>query len=323
MIERHFAGSSENSQPARTPGLENRYQGCLIGLAVGDAVGTAVEFRKRGTFEPLTDMVGGGVFRLVAGQWTDDTSMALCLATSLIKCNGFDPADQMAHYCRWAEEGYLSSTGTCFDIGGATSAALLRFRRSGKPNSGSNEPSSAGNGSIMRLAPIPMFFYPDLDTIERYAAASSITTHGAPECVDSCRLLSRMIGRALLGQSKEDVLFADAGTFVGTEKIAAIARGTYQTKSELDIRGTGYVAESLEAALWCFLRTDTFKQAILAAANLGDDADTTAAVCGQLAGAHYGLSGIPSEWRQKLVMTAEISELARQFMLRQQPERTL
>ena len=294
--------------------LLDRYRGCLLGLAAGDAVGTTVEFQPRGTFEPVTDMTGGGPFRLAPGQWTDDTSLALCLATSLVECKGFDPADQMERYCRWKEQGYLSSTGECFDIGTTTDGALLRYRRTGKANAGSSKPSSAGNGSIMRLAPIPMFFLPDLDATEHYAAASSITTHGALECVDACRLLGRIIGRALLGQSKEEVLFADAVTFNGAEKIAAIARGTYQTKSEASIWGTGYVVESLEAALWCFLRTDNFEQAILLAANLGDDADTTAAICGQVAGAYYGKSGIPSGWIEKLAMRSAITELAAQLL---------
>jgi ADP-ribosyl-[dinitrogen reductase] hydrolase len=286
---------------------------------VGDAVGTAVEFRQRGTFKPLTDMVGGGPFELAPGQWTDDTSMALCLATSLVERNAFDPADQMERYCRWAEQGFLSSTGRCFDIGGTTASALRRYRRSGKPNSGSTDPSSAGNGSIMRLAPISMFFLPDFDAIERYAAESSMTTHGAPECVDACRLLSRIIGRALFGPTevnKESVLFGDSATFKGAGKIEDIARGTYFQKSESEIRGTGYVVDSLEAALWCFLKTDSFEQAILTAANLGDDADTTAAICGQVAGAWYGKSRIPPKWIKKLALRSTITELAERLYAR-------
>ena len=108
----------------------DRYQGCLIGLAAGDALGTTVEFSPPGTFAPVTDMVGGGVFDLVPGQWTDDTSMALCLAESLLEVEGFDPADQMSRYRKWMREGYLSSTGVCFDIGNATRDAILRFERS-------------------------------------------------------------------------------------------------------------------------------------------------------------------------------------------------
>lgn len=264
-------------------------------------------------------MVGGGPFRLAPGQWTDDTSMALCLAASLVECNGFDPADQMERYCRWKEQGYFSSTGRCFDIGITTAAALRQYRRTGEANAGSADPSSAGNGSIMRLAPIPMFFFPDFDAIEHYAGQSSLTTHGAGECVDACRLFGRILGRALLGRSKQEVLFADGATFTGAEKIAAIARGTYQTKSEADIHGTGYVVESLEAALWSFLRTDTFEQAVLMAANLGDDADTTAAICGQVAGAYYGESGIPARWIEKLALGSAIADLARQLFEKRRP----
>ena len=171
----------------------------------------------------------------------------------------------------------------------------------------------------MRLAPIPMFFLPDFDAIEHYSGASSMTTHGAPECIDACRLFGRIVGRALLGQSKDEVLFADGPTFAGVQKIAGIARGDYQAKSESEIRGTGYVVSSLEAALWCFLRTDCFEHAILMAANLGDDADTTAAICGQVAGAYYGETGIPSKWIQKLALGSTITELAEQLFSGRRP----
>ena len=107
----------------------DRFRGCLLGLAAGDALGTTLEFKSPGTFEPIGDMIGGGPFGLRAGQWTDDTSMALCLATSLIECGGFDAMDQMRRYVRWRDEGYLSSTGYCFDIGNTVSGALDRFRR--------------------------------------------------------------------------------------------------------------------------------------------------------------------------------------------------
>ena len=288
----------------------DRFRGALLGLAVGDAVGTTVEFRPRGSFPPLTDMIGGGPFRLTAGQWTDDTSMALCLATSLVERNGFDAHDQMDRYCRWAQTGYLSSTGTCFDIGNTTASALRRFQQTGEPFAGSEDPHRAGNGSIMRLAPIPMFFFPDLDAVETRAAKSSRTTHAAVECVDACRLFSRIICRALLGSTKDEVAHGDSASFLGAERIAVIARGAYEGKPAATIRGSGYVVESLEAALWCFMKTDSFEAAILRAANLGDDADTTAAVCGQVAGAYYGESQIPAGWLQKLALRSEIAELA-------------
>ena len=123
----------------------------MLGLAVGDAVGTTVEFKTRGTFHPVTNMVGQGPFGLQAGEWTDDTSMALCLAKSLIEMNGFNSRDQMERYWKWYREGYLSSNGRCFDIGNTVRDALNRFKQSGNPISGSTDPNSAGNGSIMRL----------------------------------------------------------------------------------------------------------------------------------------------------------------------------
>jgi ADP-ribosylglycohydrolase len=290
--------------------LRDRARGSLLGLAVGDAVGTALEFRARGTFEPISDMVGGGPFELEPGQWTDDTSMALCLATSLCECRGFDAGDQMERYCRWQDAGELSSTGHCFDIGFTVADALDRFRETGEFAAGSSDPRSAGNGSLMRLAPVPIFYFPDLAQSEVNAAASSRTTHGAPECVDACRLFARMLHRALEGQPKGLILFADAEGFEGEAKIRDLARGAYREKSDAQIRGSGYVVDSLEAALSCFWRTDSFRDAVLAAANLGDDADTTAAVCGQIAGAYYGLGEIPPAWLQRLAMRELIQQLA-------------
>ena len=167
----------------------------------------------------------------------------------------------------------------------------------------------------MRLAPIPMFFFPDIDAAERFAAESSRITHGAEECLDACRLLARITCRALFGRPKDEVAFGDSESFLGAERILAIARGAYRKKSAPDIRGSGYVVESLEAAMWCFLHTDDFKYAILLAANLGDDADTTAAICGQIAGAYYGEFGIPPSWLEKLTMCQQIRDLADKLWL--------
>ena len=291
----------------------DRSRGSLLGLAIGDAVGTTVEFRTRGTFPPVTDLTGGGPFHLEPGQWTDDTSMALCLATSLVECNGFDPDDQMRRYCRWMNEGYLSSNGRCFDMGITVRSALLRYQHDANPFAGSTDEHDAGNGCIMRLAPIPIFFLPDIDKVEHFAAESSRTTHGATECVDACRLFSRMLYRALVGQTKNEILLGDADSFTGAERITAIARGDYRSKDESEIRGDGYVVNSLEAALWSFARTDNYRDAVLTAANLGHDADTTAAVCGQLAGAHYSELGIPAEWLDCLALRADITTLAEQL----------
>src|SRR5262245_19633419 len=194
----------------RTMNSIDRFRGCLLRLATGDAVGTTLEFRARGTFEPLTDMIGGGPFHLKPGQWTDDTSMALCLATSLVERKEFDADDQMRRYCRWQKSGYLSSNGSCVDIGGTVVAALGRYRQDGNPFAGSTHPRAAANGCIMRLAPIPIYFFPVLDAVEQWAGESSRTTHGATECIDACRLLGRIICRALLGRPKDEVLLGDA-----------------------------------------------------------------------------------------------------------------
>lgn len=294
--------------PAPSPD-PNRFRGCLLGLAIGDAIGTTVEFAPHGSFPPVTDMVGGGPFRLAPGQWTDDTSMALCLAASLLEKQGFDPVDQMERYCAWRERGYFSSTGRCFDIGSTIAGALRLYRASGEAMAGSTDPQSAGNGCIMRLAPVPMFYFPDRIAVVRFAGESARTTHGAEECIDACRLLAGMICRALAGEPKEAVLMGDRD-FVGAPKVKAIARGRYRSLPEEEICGSGYVIECLEAAVWCFMQSASYEDAVLRAVNLGDDADTTAAVCGQLAGAFYGESGIPRRWRDTVAMRDTIATLA-------------
>jgi len=156
--------------------LRQHFSGCVLGLAIGDALGTTLEFRQPGTFTPIETIVGRGPFNLEAGQWTDDTSMALCLATSLIECRGFNAHDQMRRYVLWWREGYLSSTGRCFDIGNTVRDALHQFERTGEAFSGSTDPYSAGNGSLMRLAPIPLWYSRNPRMAIRMAADSSRTT---------------------------------------------------------------------------------------------------------------------------------------------------
>ncbi len=293
---------------------KDRFRGCLLGLAAGDAVGTSVEFSPRGSFEPVTDMTGGGPFHLKAGEWTDDTSMALCLGASLLETGGFDARDQAERYVRWWKEGYLSSNGRCFDIGITISGALSHFIESGEPFSGSTNPRRAGNGCIMRLAPVPMFFHPDENAAVYHSGESSRTTHQADECIDASRLFGLMIHKALSGGSKDEVLFGIDPELVDAPLIRAIAEGEYREKAESEIRGNGYVVNALEAALWCFINTDSFQAAILTAANLGDDADTTAAITGQIAGAFYGEEGIPAGWLEKLVMREKIGAMAEALM---------
>ena len=288
--------------------LLDRYTGCLLGLACGDAVGTTVEFETRGSFSPVTDMVGGGPFELQPGQWTDDTSMALCLAASLLHCKGFDATDQMNRYVNWWQWGYFSATGECFDIGMTVVKALQRYLVTRDPMAGSEDPMTAGNGSLMRLAPVALFYHPRFDDVRRHARASSATTHAAAEALDCCEVLAFMLCRALRGDPKELVL--DASSLeLGSAGARAIALGAYRDKPVGEVRGTGYCVASLEAALWCFTNTSSFEEAVLAAANLGDDADTTAAIVGQLAGAFYGCSGLPVHWLERLHMRLEIQSI--------------
>jgi ADP-ribosyl-[dinitrogen reductase] hydrolase len=285
----------------------SRYRGCLLGLAVGDALGTTLEFSPPGTFTPITDMLGGGPFGLKPGQWTDDTSMALCLASSLIERRGFDPIDQLERYVRWWREGYLSSTGTCFDIGSTVRSALTHFMQTRASYPGSTDPQTAGNGSIMRLAPVVLYYAHQPQQALHFAVESSRTTHGAPEAVDACRYFASLILEALNGVGKAELL-RDQDLPL-TPKIAAIAAGSFKHKQPPQIRGTGYVVDSLEAALWAFYHTADFRAGALLAVNLGDDADTTGAVYGQLAGAFYGEDNIPSAWRDTIAQRELILEL--------------
>ena len=224
----------------------DRFRGCLLGLAAGDALGTTLEFKAPGSFQPIDDMVGGGPFRLNPGDWTDDTSMALCLAASLIESREFNATDQMERYVRWWEEGYLSSTGSCFDIGNTVADALSHFMDTGDPYSGSSDPYSAGNGSLMRLAPVPMYFADDhAEAIDR-SADSSRTTHGAEEAIDACRYFAGMLLGALQGVDKETLLSAAYCPVEGlwekrplAGKIAAIADGSFKHRDPPDIKGTG------------------------------------------------------------------------------------
>lgn len=290
-------------------------RGCLVGLALGDAIGTTLEFEPRDTYEPIDDLVGGGPFDLEPGQWTDDTSMALCLAASLIKSEGFDPRDQMQRYQRWQNDGYFSSAGNCFDIGATVESALMTFEITGDPFSGPTDEWSAGNGSIMRLAPIPMFYHADHEKAVACSKESSRTTHGAPESVAACQLLGSILWQAINGADKRALLEVPCIMLKKLnielpEKIEVVGEGSYRDKQRDEIRGTGYVVDCLEAALWCFHRTESYRDAVLLAANLGEDADTTAAVCGQIAGAHYGLKAIPKEWLIRLYNYETIVQMA-------------
>lgn len=298
-------------------GLPNRYRGAIVGLATGDALGAAVEFCPPGSFPPVTAMRGGGPHGLRAGYWTDDTSMALCLAESLLTCTGFYARDQMERYVRWWRDGYMSSTGRCFDIGNTVRAALERFLQNGEPFAGSTDEWSAGNGSLMRLAPVPLFYRQHPGWAIGRAADSSQTTHANRVAVDACRYMTALMIGALNGASREELLsplYAPEPRYWDTRPLARpiheIASGSFRKKSASQVQGSGYVAHTLEAALWAFHDTDTFRDGALRAVNLGDDADTTGAVYGQLAGAYYGMEAIPHEWVAQLAQLNVLLDVA-------------
>ena len=281
----------------------DRYLGSLLGLAVGDALGAPLEGLRPGWFEPVQEMIAGGFHGVEPGQWTDDTSMALCLAESLIERGGFDPADQLERYRRWYREGYLSSKGHCFGIGGTTRESIERFEETGEPYCGVEDPNRAGNGSVMRLAPVPLFFARNpREAIER-SADSSRTTHAARNAVDACRYFGGLLVGAVSGVEKEELLSERYSPVPAlwnehplTPEIDEVAAGSFKNRQPPEIEGSGYVVRSLEAALWAFCNSSSFEGGCLLAVNLGDDTDTTGAVYGQLAGAFYGVEDIPERW---------------------------
>jgi len=296
--------------------LLDRYKGALMGLAVGDALGCTLEFRPPGSFVLLTDMVGGGPDNLPPGAWTDDTSACLLLSESLIQNDGFDLQDQLNRYLAWYRKGYLSSTGYCFGIGKTTQESIERFEKY-QTLIASDNTSKSGNGSIMRLAAVPLFYARSPRIALLKSAESSLTTHGSKECVDSCHYFGALIVSAIQGKSKDDILSPNNEIIYSIKSLSdfhpsviPVINGSYKLKSPPDIKGTGYVIQSLEAALWAFYNSKNFEEGVLKAANLGDDADTTGAVFGQLAGAYYGYQAIPKKWCDKIVFKEKILKYA-------------
>lgn len=294
--------------------IKDRGIGALLGLATGDALGTTLEFKARDTYPPLKNMIGGGVFKLNAGQWTDDTSQALALAESLLHNPNLDSMDLMHRFCDWRNNGAYSCTETCFDIGNATRAALDRFEATGNPIAGSTDPYDAGNGSLMRLAPVSICHWNDLNKCTDVAKRQSELTHGATEAIHACILFSEYLHLAINGVTKEELIGSKVIYAVPSQYFVSIVNAEWRNKSRDHIKSGGYVLHSLEAALWCIWNTNTFSDAVLMASNLGYDADTTAAITGQLAGAIYGASSIPEKWLEKLYWADRIQQLAIQLM---------
>jgi ADP-ribosyl-[dinitrogen reductase] hydrolase len=309
--ERHVHGIRpipERLPPTTLDAIRDRALGALVGLAVGDAIGTTVEFHPRGTFDPVTDMVGGGPFNLRRGEWTDDTSMALSLADSLIACGRLNERDLLTRFCRWWKEGENSVTGHCFDIGNATAAALKAFHDTGDIHAASADARNGGNGSIMRLAPVVLRFFNSPEKLRDAARRQSTTTHPATEPVDASEALAMILANAIQGMPLTDLLSASYGPY--TPKVQAVVDGSWRGKHRDAIRSSGYVIDTLEAAIWALASSRSFEESVLRAVNLGDDADSVGAVAGQLAGAFYGLTAIPERWRKRLAWNDRIESLA-------------
>lgn len=287
--------------------IRSRRRGALLGLAIGDALGAAVEFSSPGTFTPVTGYRGGGPHGLGPGEWTDDTSMALALAHS-IGVVGWDLNDQAERYVAWWRRGEYSVNGVCFDIGNTTRWGLAEYLQTKDARtSGGTSHRSSGNGSIMRLAPVAIAFghwlHSDLAGLALRAEESSLPTHGSDACRSACRYLAVVLAGLMHGLERDIVLAPDWPMLDVLRRIRPlhpeideVACGSFREREPPDVEGSGYVVRSLEAALWAVHRANSFREAVLMAVNLGDDSDTTGAVCGQLAGACWGEDNIPPEW---------------------------
>ena len=311
------------------PSTASRIRGSLFGVAVCDALGGPVEFCRRGTFPTVTGFQYNGNFDLPPGSWTDDTSMTLCLAQSLIDAKGgFVLLDQVKKYASWVEEGYMSSTGTCFDVGNATRSALTIWRDTFRKYSeeGVMEKGQAfidkalkkkvqcGNGSLMRVSPIGLVYHNDLDSATQKAALSSQVTHPYPTNAEACQLYTKLIVLAMRGAPKSELASAVAlwpfnDSDLHSRLVKYSTLDSWAAVPEMDISSSGYVVHSLEASLWAFFTSASFQGGALKVVNLGNDADTVGAIYGGIAGAFHGIESIPQEWIQGLEARALVERV--------------
>lgn len=301
--------TKEASEQLMQEFIADSRKGALYGLAIGDALGAPIEFRRPGNFSPITEYRSGGPHSLAKGQWTDDTSMTLALANSIGR--GWNLDDQMKEYVEWYQNGKYSINGWCFDIGGTTRSSLENYMADGDVmRAAERYEGASGNGSIMRLAPVAIKYYDLFPSrvveLAQKADESSLVTHGSWQCRSACRYMAVVLAALIQGEDRGNVLSPD---WVHLEaihkveplepKVLAVARGSYRSKAA-KIEGSGWVVQSLEAALWAFHDAKDFSEAVLKAVNLGDDSDTTGAVCGQFAGAYFGYDGIPASLKEGL-----------------------
>lgn len=301
----------ETSTLSAARNLRERFLGALVGLAVGDALAAATQYRKPGSFAPIGDLLGGGPFDLPRGGWSDDTSMALCLGESLVESNGFNPRDQVERYTRWQQQGYLSATGQCVGITASTARALAQAKWRRQLFSGSHDPTQVDPEVLSRVAPVVMFYFASGPDAASFSSEAARTTCQSTPVLEACRVFGAMVHGALAGKSKSEVLKPTAD-LVDTESLRTNVAALTRAASQLAVvapKATG-VVEVLEAALWAFRTTDNFRDGALRAANLGANSDVAAAAFGQLAGAHYGVAAIPGPWRNSLMGRDLIEGLA-------------
>lgn len=304
----------------------DRYKGCLVALAIGDALGSPIQFKNRDTYLHIKKYTTGGKFNSQKGEYTDDTAMALCLADSLIKSNGFDAKNQLDTYVRWLKDGYMSTRDEAYDIGITVFKSIVYYMQTGEITTCINQEKDSGNGSLMRLAPVIMYYSNDIDKAVSFAGKSSLTTHASPIAVDACRYFAYFLTLILNGTHKSE-LFNDEATQKMKHyfkdkplhpEIMKIAHGSYVGVKRKEIQSSGYVAHTLEAALWSFYYGKTFEETILTAVNLGDDADTVGAVTGQLAGAYFGIKQINDIFLDRLFKRELILEMAEKLYLQKE-----
>ncbi len=303
---------------------ESRVAGGLLGVAVGDALGVPVEgvSRKRLRARPVTEMLPAERWGLPPGTWSDDTSLTLCLAASLVKQGRLDVEEVGRRFVRWLDAGYWSPHGQAVGIGRTTRQAIARLRR-GVPaeKAGGKGEWSNGNGSLMRILPVALF-YAEANPEELVQAAhrASAITHAHPRSKMACGIYCLVARELLRGRDVRSALAGGvrlASRIYEVEPYAAervhferVFNLSILDVDEEEVRSTGYVVDTLEAAFWCLARTDAFREAVLTAVNLGGDTDTVGAVTGGLAGVAYGEEAIPRPWIDVLARAREIRELA-------------
>jgi len=305
------AAGMADAELAPVRGLRDRFQGAMQGLAVGDALAAATQYRRPGSFPAVGDLLGGGPFDLPRGAWSDDTAMALCLAESLADSGGFDPRDQVERYSRWQRAGHRSATGVCLGITAATAQALATAQWRSQPFAGSHDPAQLHPEPLSRVAPVVLHTFANPGQAVELAADSARITCQAPLLLDACRLLAAMLHAALRGEPRERVLQPLQSVYGARPlrpEVAAIAASPYNSNAP-PAQSNGNALQVLALARWAFGSTQSFREGALRAVNLGGHSDVIAAVCGQLAGAFYGVNAIPRGWRQALLQLDAIGEL--------------